>query len=72
MATAPARAVPTASEVMDRPAARKASISWGSARQKGATVPPTTHMGSPHRAQHQVVQRPDRRLPMAVHTNPMP
>ena len=52
------------------PAAKNASISCGSARQNGATVPPTTHMGRPSRAQHQVVQRPANRLPMAANSSP--
>ena len=57
-----------ASAVTDMPAARNASTSCGSARQRGVTVPPTTHIGRPSSAQHQVVQRPANRLPTAVRT----
>ena len=57
-------------EVMDSPDARKASTSWGKATLREATVPDTTHMGSPHKAQHQVAQRPASRLPTAVSTSP--
>ena len=55
---------------MPMPAASSASISWGKARQNGAMVPPTTHMGRPSSAQHQVVQRPANRLPTAASSSP--
>ena len=69
-AAAPASAAPTASEVMDSPDAKNASISWGSAMHRLATVPLTTHKGKPHSAKHQVAQRPASRLPTAASTMP--
>ena len=68
--TAPASAAPTARPVSESPEARKASTSCGSATHSAATVPLTTHIGKPHSAQHQVAQRPVRRLPTAVRMRP--